>query len=224
MTRASVAVIAATILLGAALLAKEPAGAEPSASRVVDRTLLCATSLRGGVYQVEARAGQGIRESARKWKQLPYAIVASGTVGSRATRGDEALASITAGRATAHTTIDTEYRTTPALARGTLALRSSCRASSAKVPLTSKGLTGGPASPFGDEYDCPAPRRVLVRVRAVLRLPAELRSRSGFLSTTSPVQEARLAVRTQPGKPLMYAEVLDTGKARLFVASSCAPG
>jgi len=37
------------------------------------------------------------------------------------------------------------------------------------------------------------------------------------------VKEARIAVRTPSGQALAYAEALESGKARLFVARTCAP-
>lgn len=198
-----------------------------SAPGVIDRTFLCTTAPRGGIYEIEARAHRGIRESGSKWKQLPFAVVSTG--GSAGIRNSPALlgdslAWITAGRPSVTTTIDTEWRASPAQPSGTLAVQgASCRSTTARVPLTTGELQGGVASPFGDERDCVAPRRVLVHVRATLQSQASLRSRRSFLSTNITVREARLAVRTQSGKPLVYAEVFASGKARLFVARNCVP-
>ena len=36
-----------------------------------------------------------------------------------------------------------------------------------------------------------------------------------------PVREAKLAVRTLAGKPLVYADLRESGKARLFTAKGC---
>ncbi|MGH3134135.1 MAG: hypothetical protein ACRDNY_10435 [Gaiellaceae bacterium] len=220
---------AVAVALGSALVAiaglQASAGAQPSASRIVDRTLLCATGFNGGVREVEARAHRGIRlAGTRSWKQLPFAVVASGG-GARANWFlDDSLAFITAGRPTAATTLDTEWRASPALASGTLALNTRvCRAVRTPVPFESRKLRGGLAGVFGEELDCTVPGRVLVRVRALLRSPAALRELHSFLRTGVPVQEARLAVRTQAGKPLLYAEVFQSGKARLYTAKGCIP-
>jgi hypothetical protein len=35
------------------------------------------------------------------------------------------------------------------------------------------------------------------------------------------IAEGRLAVRTSSGKPLVYADVFDSGKARVYTAQSC---
>ena len=197
----------------------------PSAG-AIDRTLLCATAPRGGVYEIEARAHRGIREGPSRWKQLPFAVVGSGGTAGRANSPalfDNSLAWISAGRATATTTVDTEFMAVPVSALGTLAVKAGCRTTKTPVPLTPTGLEGGATSPFGDELDCSSPRRVLVRVRAVLGAPTSLRKRGTLLKTTIPVKEARLAVRTQNGKPLVYAEVFESGKARLFTAPGCVP-
>jgi hypothetical protein len=107
---------------------------------------------------------------------------------------------------------------------GTLAVnRSTCRASARQVPLGSGGLEGGTAGRLGDAFDCTSPRTVLVRVRAVLTSPGTLKGHDIFLLTTSPVREAAVAVRTESGKPLVYAQVLQSGKTRLFTAKGCLP-
>ena len=208
---------------------REPAASsEASAPSVgaIDRTLLCATAPTGGIYEIEARAHEGIRESPSQWKQLPFAVVGSGGTAGRANSPalfDNSLVWISAGRATATTTVDTEFMAVPLLALGTLAVKAGCRTTKTRVPLTAAGLQGGAASPFGDEVDCSSPRRVLLRVRAVLEAPTSLRRRGTLLKTSAPVKEARLAVRTQAGKPLVYAEVFESGKARLFTAPGCVP-
>ncbi len=192
----------------------------------IDRTLLCATAPTGGIYEIEARAHRGIREGPSRWKQLPFAVVGSGGTAGRANTPelfDNSLAWISAARATATTTVDTEFMAVPVSALGTLAVKAGCRTTTTPVPLTPAGLEGGAASPFGDELDCSSPRRVLVRVRAVLGAPTSLRKRGMVLKTTVPVKEARLTIRTQTGKPLVYAEVFESGKARLFTAKGCVP-
>ena len=91
----------------------------------------------------------------------------------------------------------------------------------AKVSFSKAGLSGSSASPFGEKLDCPAPRRVLVRVRALATSKTELRRRGAFLSTNAPFKSGRLAVRTERGKPIVYAEVLESGASRLYTAKGC---
>jgi hypothetical protein len=212
--------------LGVALLACSawlvlaPPGASV-ASVVIDRMMRCTTAPTGGIREVEARANAGIRVAGR-WKQLPYAAASSGNVGSTVDPLGDALAWITAGRPSADTTVDSGFRTAQVSRWGTLAVsRVACRPVEGTIPLGRAGLTGSGASPFGDKLDCPAPGRVLVRVRAIASAKTELRSRGAFLATSVPLTSGRLAVRAETGKPIVYAEVLDSGASRLFTAKGC---
>jgi hypothetical protein len=199
------------------------ASAKPAASTIIDRTVVCATTPLGGVREVEVRSHAGIRQGS-SWKQLPFAVVASGAVGSRVTALENSLAWITAGRPSGTTTMDSGFNLSWPHTSGTVAVSlRSCRASSARVPLSSNALQGGTVGVFGDAYDCSVPRRVLVRVRAVMQSTTRLHAELGLLRTNTPVQEATMAARTESGKPLVYAQVLASGKARLFTASSCVP-
>ena len=109
-------------------------------------------------------------------------------------------------------------------ATGTLALNSSaCKATSARIPLSAKGLRGGAASQFEDEFDCDSPRRVLGRIRATFESSTQLRLRQGFLRTSVPLSEGAPTIRTQSGKPLMYATVSQSGKAAIFTGPTCYP-
>lgn len=126
------------------------------------------------------------------------------------------------GEAVATTTIDQEFETFDVKTFGTVGIRNDlCRPSTASVPLTASGLRGGATAPLGGEYQCEAPTRVLVRIRAVLPSRASLRGKE-FQSLHVSVREAKLAVRTLAGKPMAYADVSETGKARLFAAKGCA--
>jgi hypothetical protein len=77
------------------------------------------------------------------------------------------------------------------------------------------------APPWQDAFDCSTTRRVLVRVRAVIEGSSRLHGDAGFVKTNTPLREARLAMRTASGRPLLFAEVLESGKARLLTARSC---
>ncbi|MGH3134133.1 MAG: hypothetical protein ACRDNY_10425 [Gaiellaceae bacterium] len=205
------------------------AAATPPVSRasgpVIDRTMICETDAHGGIHEVEARAHAGYR-SGSSWAKLPYAIVTTGGAGG-ALSGNQAapataLAWITAGSPVADTTVDSDFYTFPVKVSGTLGIhRTRCKASKARVALTRDGLRGGAASALGDERDCVAPRRVLLRVRARLQSAGTLKRRQMFFATNVPLAEAKLVVRTLSGKPLVYAQAFQSGKTPFFTARSC---
>ena len=210
--RAALMVVAVAF---AAVLGGPAARAERNATRVLDQTFTCAVTLRGGAYLLGARAHSGTRLQGR-WAKLPYASFRTGLA------GDDALAWVTSGKPSAMTTVDNDYDTFDVRTYGTVGVRRElCRATSINVPLTSTGLQGGGAAPLGDEFECFAPKQVVVRVRAVLAATGRLRQRDDFLTTHVPVRAAQLAVRTLTGKPLAFAEVVESGKAKLFAARGC---
>jgi hypothetical protein len=86
-----------------------------------------------------------------------------------------------------------------------------------RIPLLPAGL---PAPPDRIErsYRCSTPRRILVRVRAVLSRPASWKSSKGVLSVLSPrVTEAQVAVRTSSGKPVAFADI-GSARGELYVS------
>jgi len=132
------------------------------------------------------------------------------------------LAWITSGRPVKATVVDQDYDTFDVATFGTVGVRrESCRQSSGHVVLTSAGLRGGAAAPLGREFECFAPKQVIVRVRAVLAGASALRAGQDFQSSHVPVRDAKLIVRTLAGKPLVYADVHESGKVRIFAAKGC---
>lgn len=213
-------VVAIALLLAA--VAAMSAYAGPGASRIVDRTLLCSTRQSGGIYEVEARSYSGTRESRTRWARLPFAVASTGETAAANTALQNSLAWISAGRPHEETLLGEYFFAVHATLHGTFAVnRRICRTVSTRIPLTSAGLTGGQAGQLGEIFDCGVPRRVLVRVRAVFESPTTLKGHDIFLLTTTPVQEARLAVRTQSGKPLVYATVAASGRSTLFTGKGC---
>jgi hypothetical protein len=215
---------ALTMLLAGTTLgasAGSAARAEPGGARVIDRTYRCAVFFRGGTYLLDSRAHAGTRVGAG-WARLPYAGIRSGVFSSEA---GNLVAWVTSGKPTPTSMIDQDYDAFPVRTYGTLGIRrEACREVATRIPLSSAGLRGGPAPPLGDRYQCFSPRQVLVRVRAVFATPAVLRRGQAFLATHVPVREAKLAARTLTGKPLVYADVVESGKARLFAARGCSVG
>jgi hypothetical protein len=200
-------------------------------SRVLDRTLVCATALFAGARDIEAKGHRGTGRSGGTWLRPALASVTSGPSANGGPQNptilDNSLVWMTAGRPSAASTLVEEgllsdlYRTH---IWGTLAVNAQrCRLTKARVTLSPRGLQGGALGPFEDSFSCATSRRVVVRVRAVVASAAVLRSFRAFARTTVPIQEGELVVQTEAGKRLVYAEVLDSGRARLFTAGSCFP-
>ena len=63
---------------------------------------------------------------------------------------------------------------------------------------------------------------MLVRIRAVFREPTDLELDPSFTSATGHVVRGQIAMTTLAGKPLVYAEVAESGTARLFTPKGCA--
>jgi hypothetical protein len=197
------------------------ARAEPDATTTLDLTYACAVFYRGGTYLVEARAHTGTKR-AGVWARLPYASVRSGVFSGGP---GNLLVWITAGRPTKGTVIDQDYDTFDVNTFGTVGVRrEACRQTSTKVPLTPAGLRGGRAEPLGTEFECYTPKQVVFRFRAVLARKGSLRSGQDYQTSHAPIREAKFAVRTPAGKTLVYADVDETGKARIFAAKGCSPG
>jgi hypothetical protein len=209
--------VACVLAAGALAVGSAHAGPDSEAAFVLDRTYSCAIALHGGIYQLESRAHPGAR-SGGAWAKLAYAGLRAGVFSGGT---GNLLAWVSAGQPAKTTTVDQEFWTFDVRTYGTIGISGrACNPSRASVPLVAKGLRGGAAEPIGDELKCDVPRRVLVRLRAVLPSRASLHGRE-FESTHVPVLEAKLAVRTLSGKPLAYATVSRTGKATLFTAKGC---
>jgi hypothetical protein len=65
-----------------------------------------------------------------------------------------------------------------------------------------------------------------MRIRGIFRAPTSLKLKrysggQSALVAAGTVIRGYVAARSQAGEPLAYAEVFDTGEARLFTARSC---
>jgi hypothetical protein len=205
------------VVVATALGLHSSARAQSGPSRVFDRTLLCTTLVQAGIRELDVNASSVVRGQVdyQGQKALPSAgLGTGGPVSSGPGQPSAGGVTLVSGRAG------------PARAEGGsyfAVAGTHCERSARRVPLSPRGLQGGRASPLGDSYECVPPRTILVRARAVFRTPTRLRlSRgSGSLSSGAAVREFSFAARTLSGKPLVYADVSETGKARLFTASSC---
>jgi len=195
---------------GVALVAASGTAAPAS---VLDRTYSCTTVETRGARTIEVSATSGLRKG-RKLTSLAQAIVSSGNDPS-VPSGPPAFAAVVAG-----------YPPPPSFPPGSLGIAARrCEPTRATVGLTSRRLRGGvaPAYQTYEQVKCYAPRTVLVRVRADFARPVALkpsRDRS-LLVAVARLRSAEIAVRTPGGKPLAYAEVLDSGRARVFTARDC---
>jgi hypothetical protein len=98
-----------------------------------------------------------------------------------------------------------------------------CSSARASVRLAPLGLSGPPVQ-WAEESSCPIRGRVLVRVRAVLRVPATWHRIDGsYVGARQKVVEAAIAVRSvSTRKPIAFMELGPAGKTRLWVSSGCA--
>jgi hypothetical protein len=194
---------------------------------VIDRTYACDTVFVGGIRLVEARAHAGSRMRS-EWARLPYAVFASGGV-ARTPFVDappqNSLAWITAGRPSPATTIDDDWLSFTARAGGTVGIsKDLCLPASRRIPLTKRGLRGGAVGARVVDFDCEVPRRVLIRLRALVAGPTALRERARlFRVTNAPARRGELVMATPGGRVLAYADVSETGRAALFTARTCTP-
>nr|MBA2641684.1 hypothetical protein [Actinomycetota bacterium] len=200
--------------------------ARPSAPGLIDRTFVCAPALIGGVRQIDTRAHRGSGRRGSGWERPAFASVSTTVSGAAATAIEDELVWIAAGPPSGSATIVSTLVgfTFPFRNWGTLAFNGKlCRGSTSRVPLARTRLQGGAVGPIDDRWDCVTGRRVVVRVRAILESKASLKSYRDFLRTTVPVKTATLAVRTETGKPLVYAQALESGKTFLYTAPTCLP-
>jgi len=219
--------------LGGRVMTAAGVAASAAPSRVVDRTLECATSMTGGARDIEVSGHRGTGAGGAGWARPAVVMLTSGPSAlggpTNATALDNALAWAAAGRPAATATL-LEYghpdntRLYRLRVFGTLALSGRvCRPSQRAVALGTAGLTGGALGKFEEGYTCAAPRRVLVRLRARLERPASLTGYRSFRRTPVTVKEAQLAVQTFTGTRIAVATVSESGEATLFAARGCYP-
>jgi hypothetical protein len=227
MMRAAVCVGVVLALAALAVAVAHPAGAGASVTRTFDETLVCATTFEGGARSISAKAHRGTGRQGSRWNRPAYASFTTGQVGSQFTLLDNQLAWVTAGRAMPDSTVlqatfaGIEY---PLRTWGTIAWNARlCRPHAKAALLSAVGVSGGLAGPFEEEFDCFAPRRVVLRVRAMLGAAAKPTHYKQFIRLTAPVSKATIVARTESGKSLALAEVLESGKARLLTAPGCVP-
>ena len=189
-------IVTTIAVAGLAIALLAPAHARESASRIIDRTFMCETGYLGGIYQATVDSYFSVPPHVERRS-------ASATVSTNLTNG------FLGGVSSSSLYVNRMY----------------CKATRAKVPLTTKGLRGGAVPTFGREYDCFTPRTVLLRVRGEFLKPTALKmaSPSGFpqLQALGATRRAELALSTISGKPIAYAVIAGPKTARLFTYPDC---
>lgn len=221
--RALVMVVGAAACCAALIPA---AGADPAASRVFDRTYVCTNTVTNGVRRIHVEARRGFRErGAWRWHASAEIENLGGPLVSQPSSGVSAR-NWRFGGATGLT--PAQYEPTGRVVKGGVSYttRRACVPSSKPLALAASGLDGGQAGYFVDEYECDAPRRVLLRIRAVFVSATSFTTyrESGALRTQHAIahtRELRIAVRTESGKPFLYLEALASGSARIFTTGAC---
>ena len=219
-------IVATALALLAAGAVQAPAEAQ-SRGQILDRTFVCTASIVGGIHKIGTRAHRGSGRRGPSWNRPAFAGIETNVSGAAATAVENELIWVSAGRPSSSATIVTTLPgfTFPFRSWGTVGVnRARCRASTASVALSRTGLQGGAAGPIDDRWDCTPGRRIYVRVRAVLGSRATLSTFRSVLRTTQPVREATLAARTLSGRPLVYAQVLQSGKSLQYTSPTCFPG
>jgi hypothetical protein len=182
---------------------------EPGASRIVDRTFVCATE----------GTGDGRRDldlDSHPHTVYPGNEVIAAFLG--VSSGTDTLTSeLVAVRAAQRTGLGGVVR--PA---GVYVQATSCRASRVGVPLTARGLAGPPV-PWTKFAECVVDGRVLVHVRATLTAPADWQQSGAYVGARRGVVDAKVAVRAAgTRKPIAYMELAGARKTRLWYADACA--
>jgi hypothetical protein len=194
--------IAAALFL--TFVAAGPTSGAGSASRIVERTLLCRTSGQGYPDPVSS---MDVSASPRVGKHAPAVLTSNGPSGADG---------LSAG-----------FYTGPHYGQpiGTLWFsRTRCSATGPRLPFSAAGLRGGRAPRFGDQHQCDVPSTVLIRVRAVFARPVALKPdrQATYLSVAKGrILSASIAVSTAQRKPIVLGSVDDkTGNATIFTSPS----
>lgn len=215
---AIVALLAASLAVAAERIVQDAERTRAvTAFRIIDRTLVCRVS---GIGYPESVRFVNVSASPYNpdFDVAPYIGVSEGAVGEPGW-----LTYLRTGPAGEQNQEPTGRATLPRTGRGP------CVSTRLRVPLSSKGLTGGPIGEDPKRYECDVPAKVLVRVRAIFKRPTVFRVDPrfpDFQDAKGNIAVGYVAATSLRGrKPLAFASVQDEGnKASIFVARSrCTP-
>lgn len=207
---ARVRLAGAAVAMGALFAVPIGNGAD-SASRIIDRTLVCRMT------------GIGYPDSLRYMtvSATPYEPTTNWSPHMGASNGAYGFPGAGVGVRTGPAGREDEVPTGEVGMTRTETGR--CADTRLRIPLSSRGLDGGPTGPDRKWYRCDVPAKVVIRVRAVFKRPTFFRPNPRFPDSEQArgdITGAFLAVTTLRGrKPLAFMSVHHaTGKARIFVA------
>jgi hypothetical protein len=211
MARALPAAVAAVTGVLAAVV--PDGGAAAQASRIIDRTVVCQMT------------GIGYPDSLRYMtvSATPYdaGYNTSPTIG--ASNGSFGYPGAGVGLRTGPAGRENE---TPTGELGmTRTQTGRCAKTRLRIPLSSRGLEGGPTGPDRKWYRCDVPAKVVIRVRAVFKRPTFFRVDPRFPDSeeaNGDIETAHIAVVTLRGRrPVAFMSAHHaTGSARIFIAPS----
>lgn len=211
--KGSVGCLVGSVAAIGALLAASVGGGAEHASRIIDRTLVCRMT------------GIGYPDRLRYMtvSATPYEATTNTSPQMSAANGSFGFPGAGVGVRTGPAGHENE---TPTGEVGmTRAQTGRCAKTRLRIPLSSRGLEGGPTGPDRKWYRCDVPAKVVIRVRAVFERPTVFRVNQRFPDSEEAkgdITTAYLAVTTLRGrKPVAFMSVHHaTGKARIFVAPS----
>jgi hypothetical protein len=210
-----VTALAALVVITAGLAALAPDRTAGAAANVIDRTVVCRTGAGLGARTLDVQAISGFRRGGR-FEWLGQVVVTTPGQPNPARPGYKpSLVGLTAG-----------WPAPPPLTSGSVSINvARCSPARTRVPFTKRGLSGGPAAALltNDEVKCYAPEAVLIRVRASFFGTARLvRSDDRtLLQANARIRRGEVVARTPSGRTLLYGDVRDSGRARLFTARTC---
>jgi hypothetical protein len=207
---------AGAVAIGSLVAVSVGSGAE-SASRIIDRTLVCKVS---GVGYPDSVRSLGVSATPYQATTNTSPEMGAGYFAYGYPGMGVSLRTGPAGR---------ENETPTGELNMTRIQTGRCANTRRRIPFSSRGLAGGPTGPDRKWYRCDVPAKVVIRVRAVFNRPTFFRVNPRFPDSEEAkgdITTAYLAVTTLRGqKPLAFMSVHHaTGKARIFVAlSRCRP-
>lgn len=204
-------ILAAAVVMAAVGLALRDASASGAAGATIDRTLAC-TVLPAGTGAVTPGA------TSRTGSAVVTPASASISTGNG---GSEMLLEATTGRGGFYWPVGNLTLPAGAVALPGLTINASlCHpANGVRVPLTARGLSGGPAT-LGAHVTCLTARQVFIHLRVVMASESKWMSKPPYQLAHGKPLSAQIAIRSRKQKPLVYMTIKgDT--ARFYSAASC---
>jgi hypothetical protein len=198
--------VLATVLVALALAPTAGSSDAQPEARTIDRTFSCALVSRGdGTFDLDLVAQPRIRQvwNAGEVHIVPAHVLVTSGVDSL----DADLVAVRAGQMSGISRV---------LPAGAYAHSRKCRPSRTSVAMSPRGLPNEGSS-WGADVECPAPRRVLVRVRATFAADTTWRKiDANYAGGRAPVVDATIAVRTETKRSLVAYLALRTSRSAVL--------